>query len=156
MQSRLQSKWSSSESDKVLRVSLNIIKYDKHGRIVHVISWTVKQIHSVANIFCCWSNCSLCPLGILSNKDSSQVHVLLPICIRFWVGVTSRIAGINSKVSSISILCSCRQKKKKKNLINSNHCWDIHKLWRWQLWFLFAIEWFNKSNSFAYMSGLHR
>lgn len=38
MQSWLQSKCLSSESDKVFWVSLNVIKYDKQGWLVHIIS----------------------------------------------------------------------------------------------------------------------
>lgn len=121
MQLWLQSKYLLSESDKVFWVSLNVIKNYEHGWLAHVISWTIKQINGVANIFLCWSNWSFFPQRIFSNKDSGHVHVLPPICIWFWVEVVGRIVGINSKVRSISKVCSCKRKAKAWKCFSSSN-----------------------------------
>lgn len=148
IQTLLQSNCSSSESDKVFWVSLNVIKYDKHGWVVYVISWTIIQFHGVASTFCCWSNWSFVPLRIFSNKYSGHVHVLLSIHIWFRIGVVGRIAGMNSKVSSISIVCSYSRKNKLYFINNTYPPRDSQVL-------MMAIGRFNKTKHFACKAGLH-
>lgn len=158
MQLWQQSKSLLSESDKVFWVSLNVIKNYEHGWMGHVISWTIKQIYSVAKVFSCWSNGSFFPQRIFSNKDSGQVHVLPPICIWFRVEVVGRIVGVNSKVCSISKVCSCNQKSQRSESVSVAEFLICHLQSLWisgELCFLFAIGRYHKTNNFAYKVGLY-
>ena len=96
----------SLECDHIFRVSLGVVEDDEHGGVGHFVHHTVVLLKGHGSAFGRCDYHALLSEGEIPRQNSTQVHALLPVCIRLGVGVRGRVVSIDSKVCAIAITSS--------------------------------------------------